>query len=141
VTAMQRQIDVEETRDALKDAVRGVAAAVPQMLASGADPSNIISQFATLVAKLQHGDQFEEAAKEAFAASQQQPQPPGTPPSPAGLSGPPSGSPGMPPPAPGPGGPGGSPAGGPTPGGGPPPALADLLARMTGKGVPAGTTR
>lgn len=134
VTQMQRQIDVEQTRDSLKQAVSALAEAVPQMLASGADPSKIISQFSTLVDGLQHGKPYEDAAKLAFA-----PQP-----SPAGLSGEQSGGPGgapagIPPgpsgPGPGPGSPPpGSPAGAGPQGG--PPALADLLAQMTGKGGP-----
>jgi hypothetical protein len=126
VTAMQRQIDVEQTRDALKHAVTGLAEAVPQMLQQGADASHIIAQFSTLVERLQRGDAFEVAATAAFA-------PP--PPSPAGLSGSPGdpgatgGGPGLPPP--------GSPAGVVPPGGAPmqggPPTLQRLLGQMTGK--------
>jgi hypothetical protein len=129
VSAMQRQIDVEQTRDSLKHAVEGLAQAVPQMVAQGQDASHIISQFSALIERLQRGDSFEQAASTAFAA-EEPPQP-----SPAGLSGGgpegpmppglPGAGPGLPPPP-------GSPAGGAAPGG-PPPSLADLLAHMTGR--------
>ena len=143
VSALQRQIDVEQTRDALKHAIEALAQAVPQMVSQGGDPAQIIGQFSTIIERLQRGDPVEDAAKAAF-----QPQP-----TPAGLNGG-SAGPGMPGmmPAPGampppPGSPAGAGPGGPPPGGapnlqgGPPPALAALLAGMTGRGSAAGRPR
>jgi hypothetical protein len=134
---MQRQVDVEQTRDALKNVVGGVAQAVTQMLMQGADPSHLISQFSDLVGDLQRGDPYEVAAAKAFKP-QEQPQT-----APAGLNGPPSG-PGVPMPPGPPSGPPGAPPGvggapmgspaGAAPQGGPPTDLASILARIQGKG-------
>lgn len=96
VSQLMTQIDIEETRDAVKQAVFGLAQSTPQMVANGMSPSQIMQPFLTLIQKLQKNEQFESAALEAFAPPPQQPgqQPPGPP------------APGEAPPG-GPGGPGG----------------------------------
>jgi hypothetical protein len=83
VSQLQSQIDVEETRDALKQAVFGVGQALPEMVAQGASPSQTINQMATLIQMLGKGSSIEDAAAAAFAP------PPPAPDEEAGEAGPP----------------------------------------------------
>lgn len=105
VTQLMQQIDIEETRDATKQAVFGLAQAMPQMIAQGMDPSQAMAPFVTLIQRLQKGDTFETAAEAAFAPPPQptQPQAPQMPgqPGPGGPGGPGPGGLQMPQVAPG----------------------------------------
>lgn len=67
VSEEQRKIDVEETRDALKQAVFGMAQAMPEMAAQGGDPSNLIRQMTVLIQDISKGKSIEDAAALAFA--------------------------------------------------------------------------
>lgn len=94
----QSKIDVEETREAMKQAIYAYAQAIPALAQQGMDPADAISKLVTVVGGLQKGKSIEEVVSEAFA-----PQPP---PQPQGPGNGPESAAG------GPTGPGG--AGGPT---------------------------
>lgn len=94
VSQLMQQIDIEETRDATKQAVFGLAQAMPQLIAQGMDPSQAMQPFVQLIGRLQKGESFEKAAEAAFAPppqpqQPQQPQLPGEQPGPGGPGGPP----------------------------------------------------
>ena len=123
------RIDVEELRDSTKQGIAGLAAGIPQLLASGQDPIDIVSKLARIVQERQRGKQIEDAFLEAF-------KPPPTPPAPPGAE-----VPGVAPS----GGPGGDPTAGLVPGmvagqeglgAGGAPDLQMLLAGLTGSGQP-----
>jgi hypothetical protein len=67
VTDELTRIDVEETRDALKQGFNGLAAAIPQLAAGGQDPTTIIAKIAAVVSARQKGKQIEDAVSEVFA--------------------------------------------------------------------------
>lgn len=67
VTQMQQMIDVEESRDAIKQAIFGMAQALPMLAQQGADPTTLIGNFAALIQALQKGKTLEDAAASAFA--------------------------------------------------------------------------
>lgn len=67
VSQMQQQIDIEETRDALKQAVFGYAEALPVLAQQGGDPSQILSRISTIIEGLQKGTALEQVVSEAFA--------------------------------------------------------------------------
>jgi hypothetical protein len=128
----QSKVDVEETREAMKQSIYGYAQAIPALAQQGMDPGEIVRQLVAVVRGLQKGRAIEEVVSEAFA-----PQPPAAPPAP-GDGGPE-----------GPGGPGG-PSGGLTDSGlmrgvspgqagmapGGRPDLSVMLAGLTGSGQP-----
>lgn len=93
VTQLQTQLDVEESRDAVKQAAFGLAQAVPQLVAQGMNPSQVMLPFVTLIQKLQKGDTFESAAMEAWAPP---PAPPESPDLAADQQEPSAGGPGQP---------------------------------------------
>lgn len=133
ITELQAQIDVEETRDALKQAVFGVGQALPEMVAQGQDPTTTINQMAALIAALQKGVSIEDAAIAAFQPPPPPPPDPNAPPGGAGAVGPDGSTPGIAPNgqvsgvAPGQAGEG--------PGGRP--GLQALLAGLTSSGAPS----
>ena len=130
--------DVEDMRGAVLQGLAGLAGAIPQMAASGADPSQIVAKMAQAVALRQKGDSIEDAMMKVFAPPPQQPPAPGgaTPPGPPGSEAQP----------PGPGGAGGPldqtpPGGGVVPGQealgpGGKPSLQMMLSRLTSGGTP-----
>lgn len=131
VTAEEQRIDIEEMRDALKQSVAGLAAAVPQMAAAGQDPAAIVRALAVVVQRRQKGDPIEDILVEALAPEPE--------PAPATEVDPLTGEPADPMAAGGGhnhGGGGG--LAGPPPGEthGGPPDLQMLLAGLTGKGNP-----
>jgi len=126
VTEELARIDVEELRDATKQGIAGLAAGIPQLIAAGQDPIQVLSQMAMLVQFRQKGLQVEDAAIKAFT-------PPEPPPAPEGaLPGEAATAPGS---EPGPLTTGTAP-GQEGLGAGGAPDLQMLLAGLTGKGEP-----
>lgn len=122
VSTEERTIDVENLRDALMASFQAYAQAIPQMAASGQDPTEPVRAIATLIAERKKGVAVERAAEKIFA-----PKPP-----------PPSASPepGMPPEA------------GMAPEGAPalempnqPMGMQQLLAQLSGTGNPSTSIR
>lgn len=93
----QSKIDVEETREAMKQSVYAYAQAIPALAQQGMDPADAVGKLVTIVQGLQKGQAIEDVVSAAFA-----PQPL---PQPQGAE---SGGPGAPGGPEGPGGPGGA---------------------------------
>jgi hypothetical protein len=96
----EQRVDIEEMRDALKQAVAGYAQAIPVLAQNGQDPGEILSRLSSIILGRQKGRAIEEVVSEAFAP-QEMPVPPGVEQSgaeAAGMVGSPEGAP--------PGGPG-----------------------------------
>lgn len=96
----EQRVDIEEMRDALKQAVAGYAQAIPVLAQNGQDPGDILARLSSIILGRQKGRAIEEVVSEAFAP-QEMPVPPGVEPSgaeAAGMVGSPEGAP--------PGGPG-----------------------------------
>lgn len=96
VVEEQTKVDVEETREAIKQGVFAYVQSIPAMAQAGMDPADAVQKLATIVEGLQKGKTIEEVVSEAFA-----PQPPPKPaeqPPTEGAEGAPGGG--------GPGGPG-----------------------------------
>ncbi len=72
VTQEEQRIDIEEMRDALRQAVASSAIAIPQMAAQGQDPSTLIRAIASVVVGRQKGEALETVVTKAF---QPEPQP------------------------------------------------------------------
>ena len=102
VTQEEQRIDIEEMRDALRQAVASSAIAIPQLAAQGQDPSNLIRAIADVVVGRQKGKSLEDVVTEAFTP-EPQPEVPA-----AGVA------PGLGQTAPAQGGPVAAPAAGPT---------------------------
>ncbi len=79
VNQLMQQIDIEESRDAVKQAAFGLAQAVPALVAQGLSPDQVMAPFVTLIQKLQKGDSFENAAIAAFTPPAPPAAPPGSP--------------------------------------------------------------
>lgn len=62
----EAKVDVEDLRDALKEAFTATAAAIPQMAQMGQAPAGILSQMAKVISARQKGVPIEEAIEEAF---------------------------------------------------------------------------
>lgn len=88
---MQR-IDIEDMRDALKQAVAGYAQAIPALAQAGQDPGEILARLSAIILGRQKGQPIEKVVSEAFA-----PEPPPELPGVEGLPGE-AGAPGMAPP-------------------------------------------
>ena len=127
VSAEQKKIDVERTRDAISAAIAGLAQAIPAMAMQGGDPTELVAKMAAFNQALQKGDTVEDAAAKAFPPQPQQPPAP-----PAGAPGAPAGPEG----APTPGGPPGGPMGGQPQGQAGNPDLLMALAGTNGAGNP-----
>lgn len=63
----ERAIDMEEMRDSLKAGVSSLAAAIPQMVSQGQDPTKIIEQMAMVIDQRKKGVPLEDAVAKAFA--------------------------------------------------------------------------
>lgn len=115
----ERAIDIEEMRDSLKASVSAISAAIPQMVAQGQDPLEVVEKLAVVINERKKGTPLEEAVAEAFKKEEPEPgQEPGGVPDLAALMG------------------GGAPQGAPElPNQGPPP-MQQLLAGLTGSGNP-----
>ena len=70
VTQEEQKVDIEEMRDALRTAISQTALAIPQMVAQGQDPMNIITSFAEMIKYRQKGLQLETVVEKAFTPEQ-----------------------------------------------------------------------
>lgn len=137
----QTKVDVEETREALKQGIFGYVQAIPAMAQAGQDPADAVGKLTAIVKGLQKGKPIEDVVSAAFAP-RPVPAPPGAP-TQASEEMAPGGAPA------GPGGPGGVGGGltesglmrgvpsgqaGQAPGGRP--DLNVMLAGLTGSGQP-----
>ena len=75
VTVEQEKIEIEKMRKSLLSAFEQSAAAIPQMIAQGQDPSSIIYKIATVIAERKGGRSIEDVAKELFKAPPPPPEP------------------------------------------------------------------
>lgn len=67
VTQEQEKIEVEEMRNALVASLNASAQAIPQLVASGGDPTTIVTKIAEVIKKRQAGTSIEDAIDEVFA--------------------------------------------------------------------------
>jgi len=105
VSKEQERIDIQRMRDNLNRAIEASAQALPQLIASGQNPSKLILQLSQIIDARKNGTSIEEAAKEIFAEPEPtpveespeqvaaQPSPPGAPSPSTGASLPPQGAP------------------------------------------------
>ena len=66
-TEEEQRVDVEEMRDALKQAVAGYAQAIPVLAQSGQDPGEILARLSAIILGRQKGQPIEKVVNEAFA--------------------------------------------------------------------------
>lgn len=90
-TEEEQKLDIEDMRQALRQAVAGYAQAIPVLAQNGQDPGEILSRLAQIIDGRQKGKPIEEVVAEAFAP--QEP-PPGMVESPAADASPVPGVPG-----------------------------------------------
>ena len=62
----EQRVDIEEMRDALKQAVAGYAQAIPVLAQNGQDPGDILSRLSAIILGRQKGRPIEEVVSEAF---------------------------------------------------------------------------
>ena len=94
-TEEEQMIDIEEMRDALKQAVAGYAQAIPALAQNGQDPGEVLSRLSEIILGRQRGRSIEEIVSEAFMPEEQM-APPGVEPTgeeAAGMVGAPGGAP------------------------------------------------
>jgi hypothetical protein len=72
----EQRVDIEEMRDALKQAVAGYAQAIPVLAQAGQDPGDILARLSAIILGRQRGRSIEEVVSEAFAP-EEMPVPPG----------------------------------------------------------------
>ena len=75
-TEEEQRVDIEEMRDALKQAVAGYAQAIPVLAQNGQDPGDILSRLSAIIIGRQRGKSIEEVVATAFEP-QEIPTPPG----------------------------------------------------------------
>jgi len=75
-TEEEQRVDIEEMRDALKQAVAGYAQAIPVLAQAGQDPGEILSRLSQIILGRQKGRTIEEVVSEAFMP-EEMPMPPG----------------------------------------------------------------
>jgi hypothetical protein len=75
-TEEEQRVDMEEMRDALKQAVAGYAQAIPVLAQNGQDPGDILSRLSEIILGRQKGEPIEEVVSRAFAP-EEPPTPPG----------------------------------------------------------------
>lgn len=63
----EQRVDIEEMRDALKQAVAGYAQAIPVLAQNGQDPGEVLTRLAAIIEGRQKGRAIEEVISEAFA--------------------------------------------------------------------------
>ena len=66
-TEEEQRVDIEEMRDALKQAVAGYAQAVPVLAQGGQDPGEVLSRLSKMIVGRQKGQPIEKVVEEAFA--------------------------------------------------------------------------
>ena len=74
-TEEESKVDIEEMRDALKQAVAGYAQAIPVLAQAGQDPGEILARLSQIILGRQKGRSIEEVVSEAFAPQEQAPLP------------------------------------------------------------------
>jgi hypothetical protein len=116
VSKEKERIDIEKMRDNLNRAINAAAGALPEMIATGQDASQLLSKFADIIEKRREGTPIEEAVKQAFQVEQVEEPPPAETALPQQVAAQPS--------------PPGAPSGGPA--GAPPPELAAIMAQLAG---------
>jgi hypothetical protein len=67
----ESKVDIEEMRDALKQAVAGYAQAIPVLAQNGQDPGEILARLSEIILGRQRGRSIEEVVAEAFAPEEQ----------------------------------------------------------------------
>ena len=72
----EQRVDIEEMRDALKQAVAGYAQAIPVLAQAGQDPGEILARLSQIILGRQKGRSIEEVVSQAFAP-EEMPMPPG----------------------------------------------------------------
>ena len=77
VTQEQEKIEIEDMRNALIGSLQAYTQAIPQMAASGQDPSDIVRKIAEVIKSRQKGQSIEDAIEEIFAPQAQQVPPAG----------------------------------------------------------------
>lgn len=68
----ESKIDIEEMRDALKQAVAGYAQAIPALAQAGQDPGEILERLSQIIIGRQKGKPIEQVVSEAFAPEEQE---------------------------------------------------------------------
>jgi hypothetical protein len=63
----EQRVDVEEMRDALKQAVAGYAQAIPVLAQNGQDPGEVLNRLSQIIIGRQHGQAIEMVVSKAFA--------------------------------------------------------------------------
>jgi len=116
VSKEKERIDIEKMRDNLNRAINAAAGALPEMIATGQDASQLLSKFADIIEKRREGIPIEEAVKQAFQVEQVEEPTPAETALPQQVAAQPS--------------PPGAPSGGPA--GAPPPELAAIMAQLAG---------
>jgi hypothetical protein len=116
VSKEKERIDIEKMRDNLNRAINAAAGALPEMIATGQDASQLLSKFADIIEKRREGTPIEEAVKQAFQIEQVEEPTPAEAALPQQVAAQPS--------------PPGAPSGGPA--GAPPPELAAIMAQLAG---------
>jgi len=66
-TEEEQRVDIEEMRDALKQAVAGYAQAIPVLAQAGQDPGEILSRLSEIILGRQKGRSIEDVVSQAFA--------------------------------------------------------------------------
>lgn len=74
-TEEQQRIDIEDMRDALKQAVAGYAQAIPALAQAGQDPGEILSRLSQIILGRQAGKPIEKVIADAFAPEETGEQP------------------------------------------------------------------
>lgn len=75
-TEEESKVDIEEMRDALKQAVAGYAQAIPVLAQNGQDPGEVLGRLSQIILGRQKGRSIEQVVSEAFAP-QEMPTPSG----------------------------------------------------------------
>jgi hypothetical protein len=70
-TEEEQRVDIEEMRDALKQAVAGYAQAIPVLAQNGQDPGEVLSRLSAIIIGRQRGRAIEEVIAEAFAPEEE----------------------------------------------------------------------
>lgn len=66
-TEESQRLDIEDMRDALKQAVAGYAQAIPALAQAGQDPGQVLAQLSAIILGRQKGEPIEKVISEAFA--------------------------------------------------------------------------
>ena len=72
----QQQIDIEKMRNALTSSLLALSQAIPQMAASGADPSTVVKNIADVIDARKKGTSIEEAVQAVFTPPAPEPEAP-----------------------------------------------------------------